>query len=130
MIDIPDAIRDYLVSQSALTTLTSTRIWAERSIPPAGYNPAQGGAIAFRNRGGTIIYGGGMAGPSVQFKCYGATEQTANTVYRALFDVLNNKSGGAIKSAFMEVPGQTLTEPDTTPPWPFVLTFYTIFVNT
>lgn len=129
MIDAPAVIRDYLTSQSALTALTSTRIWAERATPMTGYAPIQGGAIAFRIRGGVPIYRGSLVSSSVQFKCYGANEAGANTVYRALFDVLHNTNGGAIKSAYMDILGQTLSEPNTTPPWWFVLTFYTIWLG-
>lgn len=127
MIDAPAVIRTYLLTQMALTTLTSTRVWSERSTPVAGYKPADGGAVAFKIRGGTTIYSGQAASPSVQFKCYGADELTANAVYRGLFDALNNKQGSGVKAAYIDVLGQSLTEPDTG--WPFVLTFYTVWLG-
>lgn len=127
MIDAPAVIRSYLVTQTALTTLTGQRIWPERSRPIAGYKPADGGAIAFKIRGGQLLYSGQAASPSVQFKCYAADELGANAVYRALFDALNNKHGSGIKSAYAETLGQTLTEPETE--WPFVLAFYTVWLG-
>ena len=123
MIDIPDAIRDYLIAQSSLTALTAGRIWAERVTPVAGYVPAAGGAIAFITRGGAPEYSG-MLNPRVQFKCYGATEAAAAAVYRTLYDVLHDAKDGVIQSAQCEALGQMLTEQEPTPPWPFVLTYF------
>lgn len=127
MIDAPAVISAYLLSKTVLTTVTGTRIWPERSTPFPNYNPTVGGAIAFKIRGGTVIYSGQAASPSVQFKCYGVDELAANTVYRALYDVLNNKHGGGIKAASLDVLGQSLGEPDTG--WPFVLCFYTVWLG-
>lgn len=123
MIDAPAAILDYLSTQTALTTLTSTRIWAEQVMPRPGYVPTAGGAIAFVTRGGSIGYEG-VLNPRVQFKCYGATPQAANAVYRALYNVLHEANAGTFKMALCEVIGQSLTEQEPTPPWPFVLTFF------
>ncbi len=122
MIDVPLAIRTYLVAQPSLTALTGQRIWAERAVPPAGYVPAQGGAIAYRLRGGNVTYET-LINPSVQFKCYGADEAVAQSVYRALVDVLHEPTGNRVfKQSLCEVLGQTLDEPDTG--WVFVLTFF------
>lgn len=126
MIDAPATLRTYLLSQSTLTALTSTRIWAERVVPKPGYKPSDGGAIAFRGRGGSVDYPGGLIRNSWQMKCYGTDEANANAVYRALFDVLHDASGGGLRWAVMEVAGQTLLE-DTG--WPYVLTFYETFLN-
>ena len=127
MIDVPAVLRSYLVAQAPLATLTGTRIWSERSAPIAGYKPADGGAIAFLIRGGAVLYRGGVGRASVQFKCYGVDELTANAVYRALYDVLNNSQGPGIKNAFIDILGQSLTEPETG--WPFVLTYYTVWTG-
>ncbi len=122
MIDVPLAIRTYLVAQPSLTALTGQRIWAERLMPPAGFVPAQGGAIAYRLRGGNVTYET-LLNPSVQFKCYGANEAVAQSVYRALFDVLHEPAQSRpFKQSLCEVLGQTLDEPDTG--WTFVLTFF------
>jgi hypothetical protein len=122
MIDAPDVLRDYLLSKPTLTALIGTRLWAERIYPPTGYTPSQGGAIAFRSRGGAPDYSSALLGQSWQFKCYGANELAANAVYRALFDVLHDAKGGSIHSAHLDIAGQTLEEPTTG--WPYVLCFY------
>jgi hypothetical protein len=130
MIDEGLAIKTALLTQTALTALTGTgataRIWPARSMPIVGYHPNDGVAIAFRTRGGGPMYQNGLINPSVQFKVWGIDEQTANTGYRALVDVLHDKSIGAIKSAYLEVLGQTSEEQETG--WPFVLTFFTIWL--
>lgn len=126
MIDAGAAIRTSLLTQTTLTSVISTRLWAERVTPLEGYVPAQGGAIAFRIRGGGTMYHNGLISPSVQFKCYGIDEKTANTVYRALFDTLHDKAFSSIRAAQCEVLGQTAQEPDTQ--WPYVLTFFTIWL--
>ncbi len=126
MIDAPDVIRDFLVDQGTLTAVTGTRIWAEVPTPPPGYTPADGPGIAFMIRGGVVDYTGAVLIPSCQFKCYGEDEATAQSGYRALFDVLHEQRGEDIKFALMERPGQTLREPTN---WVFVLAYYTIFVS-
>lgn len=123
-----------LIRTSLLTTsLTSivgsgstARLWANRVIPITGYKPADGIAIAFRVRGGGTMYRNGMMYPSVQFKCWGVDEITANTGYRALVDVLHDNNPGSIRSAYLEQLGQTAQEADTL--WPFVLVFFTIWL--
>ena len=127
MIDIPDRIRDYLLAQSGVTAVTSTRIWAERDTPPTGYKPNTGGAVTFKVAGGAPAYSGAYANVRVQFKSYGVDEAAANSVYRALYDVLKRGGGGGIKSSTVETMGQTLEEPDTG--WIFVLFFASFWVN-
>lgn len=126
MNDAGSIIRTALLTQTALTAVIGTRLWAERSTPIADYKPDDGGAIAFRMRGGGVMYRAGLMFPSVQFKCWGVDEFTANSVYRTLFDVLHDQAFGGIRSAYMEVLGQTVLEQDTE--WPFVLTFFTIWL--
>lgn len=130
MIDVPAIIHDYLSAQSAITTLTSTRIWAENEVTQTGYKPDDGGAIVFRIRGGR---GADMLNPSVQFKCYGVTPVTANAVYRALFDALHETraNGYGISYAENEVLGQTLREPEMGPSggWIFNLSYFRFWLN-
>lgn len=130
MIDVPAVIRSYLVAQTPLTTLTSTRIWAETDYPATGYNPAVGGAVIFRIRGGRA---GDMLNPSVQFRCYGASESVANSVYRALFDALHEAraDGYGISYAENEVLGQTLRELEAGPAggWIFNLSYFRFWLN-
>jgi hypothetical protein len=126
MIDAPAILRTYLLSKTALTTLTGTRIWAERTNPPDGYKPSVGSAIAFRARGGNVDYASAVLRASWQFKCYGVDEAAANTLYRTLFNVLNDAQGGGFFTAQLENIGQTLREPDTN--WVYVLCFYETFM--
>lgn len=125
MIDSNAVIKAALLANAPLVVLTGQRIWAARNLPAAGYQPSQGGAIVFRTRGGGVTYNNKMQFPSVQFKCYGPTEEAAMAVYRALFDVLSSPSG-AIRSPVMDILGQPAEEENG---WPFVLTFYTIWLQ-
>jgi hypothetical protein len=125
MIDANTVIRTALLANSPLVALTGQRIWAARNLPPAGYTPSVGGALGFRIRGGSTLYHGGLQYPSVQFKCWGATEIVAGNVYEALYDALLVPSLG-IRSAVIEVLGQPAEEENG---WPFVLVFYTIWLK-
>mgnify|MGYP003441457448 CR=1 FL=1 len=125
MIDCHIVIKNALLANDALTELTSTRIWPGRVMPVPGYQPAQGGAVAFRTRGGGTIYPGSLQFPSVQFKCWGATDGAAMAVYRALYDALEWPAGG-IKSTQVDALGQPAEEENG---WPFVLGFWTVWLN-
>lgn len=128
MIDPLKATRDYLVADAGLTAQTSTRIYAGRTVPPPDYQPADGGALTFNLRGGRPTYDDDHLLVSAQFKCYGADELAAMTVYRALHDALQNARGAEVRWARAESMGQSLNEPDTG--WPFVLAFYEITLIT
>lgn len=125
MIDAPAILHDYLSAQSALTALTSTRIWAERADPAPGYKPGDGAGLAFRSRGGLgLDYSSQVLRLSWQFKCYGANTAAANALYGVLVDVLHDGAGVGIRSAQLEIPGQTLAGDVGGTPWPYVLTFF------
>ena len=131
MTDVSAALRTHLLANAALYALTGARIWAETDSPPAGYTPAEGGAVCFKVRGGQPEYSDLLLYPSVQFKCYGATSLAANAVYRAVYTALQNtRAGGTVRWAQCEVLGQTLQEPESTggAPWWFVLTFFQVYV--
>lgn len=121
MVDAPTVILNYLLAVSALTALTSTRIYAETRFPPPNYTPNDGSAICFARRGGNQDYEGVTLYPSYQFKIYGSTAAVANQAYRELHDALNHILTGALKGE-METLGQTLQEPDTG--WFYVLAYY------
>lgn len=125
MIDAPTVLQTYLLSKTALTTLTGTRIWKEHTTPPVGYKPSQGSAICFRARGGSVDYSRAMVSNSWQFKCYGDSVGSANVLYRTLFNVLDDTKGAGIHMALLEIAGQTLIEsPSAGLEWPYVLCFY------
>lgn len=124
MIDVEDAVRDYLLTVSAITSLTGQRIYAARDVPPPGYEPSEGRALVFKTRGGLIntTHRSAHISPSLQFKCYGLTEADAMDLYMALVDALHDSRPGAIMYAGVETLGQPLEEPDTR--WRYVLVFF------
>ena len=128
MIDAGDAIRDHLLANTALYALVGTRVYAERDVPPPGYQPVTDGAcVCVKARGGVPNYTDALLEPSVQAKCYGTDETTANAVYRALYGALHNSGSGVVRWSQCEVLGQTLTERDTG--WPFVLSFHKLWID-
>ena len=126
MIDSNKAIRDYLVTQTGLTDLVSTRIY-NPSLKKGYTLPA----IAYSIRGGdSDEYIPGIIGPSFQFRCYDDDPIDARAVYRALYDALQgiqNITVGSYKilSSREEVQGQDLIDPDV-PRLYYVLTFFSI----
>ncbi|PYJ11278.1 MAG: hypothetical protein DMF06_03440 [Verrucomicrobia bacterium] len=122
MIDAPTVLHTFLAAQSSLTALTGARIWKEHVTPPVGYKPSQGKALVYRMRGGTLDYARTLLDSSWQFKCYGASEGDAQTLYRALVTALDDKQGAGIASALLEIAGQTLVEPQTD--YVYVLCFF------
>jgi hypothetical protein len=133
MTDVIEALRDYLLTKTDLTTLlapylTSYALFGGMDTPGPGYTPAQGGAICFTVRGGQPDYSDALLKPSIQMKCYGSSPQVANRVYRALYGVLHNARGGSlVRWAQCDVLGQSLTEPSTG--WPFTLSFFTVWIG-
>jgi len=134
VIDPHSTIRTFLAADSTLTALISARLYAGRDVPPPAYKPNTGPAICFRVRGGAGEYGGrdyedALVIPSVQFKCYGATEVTAMTCYRTLVDALHNGSDGDILHAEESGIGQPLEESGTERRWRFVLCFFDVMIR-
>lgn len=130
MLDVHDIIRDYLLTQSGVTDLVGTHIYAGRDVPPETYAlDDDGPCVTFRVRGGNEDYEGALLTPSVQFKCYGATDYEANEVYRAVDDALHvqHDATTGILHAEREVMGQPLEEPQTE--WPYTLAFYLVMVR-
>jgi hypothetical protein len=139
MIDANIAIRNYLLTQTALTALVGTRIYAplkkdtKAVVPdlPVGTTLP---AVTFIIRGGTSTpYTPGITEPSFQFKCFDNDPIDARTVYRALYDSLQgiqNVTVGTyhILSAIEEVQGQDLQDP-VIPNLYYVLTFFSIMVR-
>lgn len=124
MRDVLETLRTYLVAQTPLTTLTSTRIYAGRTYPPENYTPGQH-TITFNARGGTLDYSSTTSAESFTFKCYGSSPNHAMTLYRKLVDVLHDKRGPGIRHAELEVTGYPLQEPETD--WHYVLCFFRVF---
>ena len=113
--DTNTIIRTFLLDQTTLTDVVSTRIHCPR-LPENATLPA----LSFFTRGGTSTpYIKGIPEPSVQFDCWGSTSINAREVYRALYDVLQgiqrevvsvSGSDYIIWSAIEEVQGQDLVD--------------------
>jgi len=129
MTDEGQAIKTALLTRTALTALTGTRIWPHRATPIVGYKPADGVALGFRVSGGETMYQAGLMMPRVQFKIWGGAIDDTYTVRTAagvLVDVLDGKSFGAIRMANLDGLPQVATEQDTD--WPFALVFFNIWL--
>ena len=130
MIDVEAEIRAFLVGQAALTALVGARIYAGTDVPAVDYQPSVGPCICFKVRGGRFeTEQRGLIAPSVQFKCYGATELEANGCYRTLHDVLDLGRGATMRYALAEGPGQLLQDQERDKDWWFTLVFYTMLLD-
>lgn len=125
MIDIDQAARDFLLTDSAVSATLSGRVWASTDTPPAEYDPAVGGAVCLQNRGGVMRYER-LLSTSIQTKCYGLTAAHAWDTYKLVADAFDEKSGAVVRWSQIEVLGQVLEEPDTGR-W-FVLGFFQLIM--
>jgi hypothetical protein len=139
MIDPTAVVYACLLATTGVTSAVASdletgikNIWGERTVPIPNYRPSQGGAIAFRARGGPATdYHGQTFELSFQFKCYGTTEAQCNTVYRALFDALQDRTYGNMIHSELEIGGQSVRERAMEPnDWPYVLAFFTMIFRT
>ncbi len=135
-----DIIREYLVNQTVLTDVVSTRIMYPRLAENTTYP-----AVEFKTVGGpSTPYIPGWVTPSVQFDCWAedidgglSGPRGARAVYNALYDVLQgiqrqvvtvDGTDYIIWSAIEEVQGQDLVDVDI--PGLFrVLTFFSIIIK-
>ena len=129
MIDILATIRAYLVQRPSVRALTEQRIWAGRNVPPKGYKPQDGPAITFLVRGGSPTYENDNYFASVQIKCYGYTEVSANELYRALYTELQYDEGvtATVRHVEFEGLGILMEEPGTE--WIYVLAYVNFMVR-
>lgn len=126
MNDAADIVRDYLLTISAITTLTGTganaRLWAELDYPPSGYKPSDGGAIVFKADGAGYLAENAILRTRWQFKCYGIDVYKIRAVHSALLDAMHDTRGrGNILSSQPQGPGTMLSDPRND--WPFKLEF-------
>lgn len=86
MADIGTAIRTFLASKSAITSLVSTRILPD--VLPQGYRVGSGGAITYAvvsTMHDHLINGlAGIARSRIEFTCYAATRAGANAIAEAI----------------------------------------------
>lgn len=121
MVDVQAAVLGFLEAR-----LPAVKHVAGQDKPPKGHKPNDGNLIVFKTRGGSHSHDADHLFPSMQFKCYAATELAAMQLYGSLFDALNHQSGDGIKWSESETIGQPLYEPDTS--WPYVLAFFNVTV--
>lgn len=134
MTSVDETLRvlEFLQAQTAITSLTSTRIWADRLNPPPGYKPADGVAICFKVRGGVDLDPSVIMDPSFQFKIYGhadnvSDEVTCRAAARVLHDNFQERANEHILTVRRETLPVTLQEPETN--WTYVLVFYKVMVR-
>lgn len=126
MTDTDAAIRAWLAASAGVTAIAGARIYASRSLP-AGYEPEKGPALLFSARGGGQDHSSKVLKPSYQFQSYAATEASARSLDRAVYDAMNDREYQQIKSARLETFPQTLVDQETG--WPFVLTYYQFLIG-
>ena len=131
--DTNKIIRDYLITQTALTAVATGGIFCPR-LPENATLPA----IGFFTRGGdSTPYIPGIVTPSIQFDCWADSPIAARTIYRALYDVLQgiqnetvtvDGSDYVILGAQEEVQGQDLQDVDI-PTYYRVLTSFSMMIR-
>jgi len=130
VIDVEAEILKFLARIIPLMAVVGTRIYAGTDVPAVGYKPSDGPCICFKVRGGRFeTEQRDLIAPSVQFKCYGATELEANRCYRTLHDVLDLGRGATMRYALAEGPGQLLQDQERDKAWWFTLVFYTMWMD-
>lgn len=140
MIDVLAIVRAYLVTKTGITAITGTgsRLLAGTDLPP-GYKPAQGSALLFNLRAGTMDYTSGMFSVSLQFRNYGKILDDANpqegkinawALQNALHQAVNDTSSQPEIAYFRMDDGTfPVLLMDPAAGWPYVLSFYRAFVR-
>jgi hypothetical protein len=126
VIDAEKELRDYLTTVGSLTAVATGGIYASPDLPP-GYTPANGPALLFGIRGGSLDYSAKTLTPSFQFRSFAATRAAAQQLDAALHEALEGAQWGRIKSAFRETPPQAVRDPETG--WVYVLSFFRAFIG-
>lgn len=127
MIDSEAALRTYLLTNVALTTLAPNIVAS--LDPPTSYDPTgSGGLVLFKRRGGSTDESSKISTESYQFQCIASSEQAAVNIYRALFDALERAKSGGILQATCDVLGELTAYPETE--WPDVISFFTVMMRT
>lgn len=126
------AVLELLQAQSALTAVTSTRIWSDVDQPPSSYKPTQGVGICFKVRGGSDGNPPVLVHPSFQFKIYGiktgeSPEKTVRNAARLLHDNFDEKTSKDIMTVYREAMPVALQEPDAE--WIYALVFYKVMIR-
>lgn len=125
MIDVEKEILDHIESfETTIETALGVNIRVYASVePPNGYNPADDGpCVLLGIRGGSQDYSSAILSPSVQIRCFAATENLAKKLDKALYTAINDSHGDVVLHCYQQELGQLLIQPDVD--WPFVLSYY------
>ncbi len=123
MINPVAILTDFLLDQTALTTLTGQRVWGARTTPPGNlFTPGQH-AVVFAPRGDAPDYTGRILNESFTFKCYGASDAHSYALYLVLVDVLHDKRMGAMRNMELQISGVPMQEPEPVN-WFFTLSYF------
>ena len=113
------AMRDAILTNSALTALVGTRIYVQ-SDPPAGYRPTEdpaqpiltGAAIVITHRGGSRDGGSGMlVQGSLYVRCYAVSELAAMALDAVLARELDGYQSATLRSLTQALTGQPSRDP-------------------
>lgn len=107
MVDTGQVLRSFLLTDPTLTALVGSRIYYGADLP-AGYTPADGPAILFNTRGGSVAYHNQTLQPSCQYRCFASEAPTAWLVDRALYGALHDRAGLKVRQSRLETPGQLI----------------------
>ena len=127
MLDAMTVLRDYLLTQAALTALVGTRIIRESAVPAQGWKPSDGACVCLSSRGGAFDGSDAMQVMPVQITAWGRDVQEAQQIYRLVVDVLDDAHNGDLRHAYLEALGQTVRQADTG--WPYVMSGFRIKVR-
>lgn len=112
MVNPLTVIKTYIAANSALTALTSTRIYWGTTMP-AGYTVDAGPAILMNIRGGSQDYTSKVLQPTLVFQCIAKDDLAAFNVAKALYDALNDKQTYFIMEARQSIHPQLLFDAET-----------------
>lgn len=123
---VPDPltlVRTYLLTVSAVTTLTSTRIYGE-TIPAADATSMPRACVVLSSAGGPATDWLRTLESRLDVRCYGATPLAARTLAWTVYDALawltkRTISTGKLYKAEPELAPLSLVDPDTD--WPYAV---------
>lgn len=126
------AVREYLASEPAITTIAGTRIWAD-VIWPVGYNVTQGPALLIQTLGGPNPYRGldMVIAPRIQFQSMAQSMTLARDLDEAIHPLMDRIVGRSavtvapsLVAALVEMRGAEMPHPETG--WRLVVSAYIV----
>ena len=123
MINVFAVIRAHLAANAPLGQLVGGRIYVGPNLAQH-YTPASGPAILLNTRGGSDEYSRATTRPAMQYRCYNTTAEACAELDGVLYDALQDKCSGAVRTSLRVTYPQILEEPDTEPAWLYMLSGY------